>query len=76
MPIVPIAHHDSRKLGTGSVLRSILQALSRVFRRPPIHLMIGTPIFASEIAKFNTSQANDYLEEKLLTLWKKVSALT
>lgn len=76
MPIVPIAHHDSRRLGTGSVLRSILQALSRVFKRPTIHLMIGTPIFANEIANFNISQANDYLEEKLLTLWKKASALT
>ena len=76
MPILPIAHHDSRKLGTGSVRRSILQALSRVFKRPTIHLMIGNPIFASEIANFNVSQANDYLEEKFLTLWKKVSALT
>ena len=38
--------------------------------------MIGAPIFASEIANFNVSQANDYLEEKFLTLWKKVSALT
>ena len=76
MPIVPIAHHDSRRLGTGSVRRSILQALSRVFKRPTIHVMIGTPISASEIANFNKSQANDYLEEKLLTLWKKVSALT
>lgn len=37
MPIVPIAHHDTRKLGTGGVKRSILQALSRVVKRPTIH---------------------------------------
>ena len=76
MPIVPIAHHDSRKLGTGSAQRSILQALTRVVKRPTIHLMIGKPILASEITNFNEQEANAYLEEKLLNLWKKVSALT
>jgi 1-acyl-sn-glycerol-3-phosphate acyltransferase len=76
MSIVPIAHHDSRKLGTGGVKRSILQALSRVVKRPTIHLMIGKPILASEIANFNELETSTYLEEKLLNLWKKVSALT
>ncbi len=76
MPIVPIAHHDTRKLGTGSVERSILQALSRVVKRPTIQLMIGTPILASEIANLDEQETNDYLEEKLLNLWKNVSALT
>lgn len=76
MPIVPIAHHDTRKLGTGGVKRSILQALSRVVKRPTIHLMIGKPILASEIANLNEQQASSYLEEELLNLWKKVSALT
>lgn len=76
MPMVPIAHHDSRKLGTGGVKRSILQALSRVVKRPTIHLMIGKPILASEIANLNEQEASSYLEEKLLDLWKKVSALT
>jgi len=76
MPIVPIAHHDSRKLGTGGVKRSILQALSRVVKRPTIHLIIGKPILASEIANLNEQEANTYLEEKLLNLWIKVSALT
>lgn len=76
MAIVPIAHHDSRKLGTGSVKRSIFQALTRVLKRPTIHLMIGKPILASEIANLNEQEANLYLEEKLLNLWKKVSALT
>ena len=76
MPIVPIAHHDSRKLGTGSAQRSILQALTRVVKRPTIHLMIGKPILASEIANLNEQETSTYLEEKLLNLWKKVSALT
>ncbi|GEM_PF-765397 len=76
IPIVPIAHHDSRKLGTGSVHRSILQALSRVVKRPTIHLMIGSPILASEIANLNETQANAYLEGELLSLWTKVSSLT
>lgn len=76
MPILPIAHHDTRKLGTGSVQRSILQALSRFVKRPTIHLMIGKPIGRSEIADLNEQEANAYLEQRLLELWKKVSALT
>ena len=74
MPILPIAHHDTRKLGTGSVERSILQALSRVFRRPTIHLLFGTPVMASEIADLSVQAANDYLEAKLSETWQQVKA--
>jgi 1-acyl-sn-glycerol-3-phosphate acyltransferase len=74
MPILPIAHHDTRKLGTGSVERSILQALSRVFRRPTIHLLFGTPVMASEIADLSVQATNDYLEAKLSETWRQVKA--
>ena len=74
MPILPIAHHDTRKLGTGSVERSILQALSRVFRRPTIHLLFGTPVMASEIASLSMQATNDYLEAKLSETWQQVKA--
>jgi len=75
MPIVPISHHDTRKLGSGSVERSILQALSKVFHRPRIHLMIGEPVLASALAALDAKQLNDYLERELMSLWKRVSAL-
>lgn len=74
MPILPIAHHDTRKLGTGSVERSILQALSRVFRRPTIHLLVGTPVMAGEIAGLSMQATNDYLEAKLSETWQQVKA--
>jgi 1-acyl-sn-glycerol-3-phosphate acyltransferase len=75
MPILPIAHHDTRKLGSGSVERSILQALSKVFRRPTIHLLIGTPVLPIEIAELSMQAANDYLEAKLMQTWLQVKAL-
>jgi 1-acyl-sn-glycerol-3-phosphate acyltransferase len=74
MLILPIAHHDTRKLGSGSVERSILQALSKVFRRPTIHLLIGTPVLASEIADLSMQETNDYLEAKLNQTWLQVKA--
>jgi 1-acyl-sn-glycerol-3-phosphate acyltransferase len=74
MPILPIAHHDTRKLGSGSVARSILQALSKVFRRPKIHLLFGTPIVASETANLNMQATNDYLEARLNETWQQVKA--
>ena len=76
MPIVPIAHHDTRKLGCGSVERSILQALSKVFRRPKIQLLIGRPVLANEIADLSMQEANDYLEAKLNQTWLQVKALS
>jgi len=75
MPILPVAHHDTRKLGSGSVERSILQALSKVFRRPTIHLLIGTPVLPIEIAELSMQAANDYLEAKLFKTWLQVKAL-
>jgi 1-acyl-sn-glycerol-3-phosphate acyltransferase len=74
MPILPIAHHDTRKLGSGSVERSILQALSKVFHRPTIHLLFGSPISASEIADLSMQATNDYLEAKLTQTWHQVKA--
>jgi 1-acyl-sn-glycerol-3-phosphate acyltransferase len=74
MPVLPIAHHDTRKLGSGSVERSILQALSKVFRRPTIHLLFGTPVMASEIADLSMEETNDYLEAKLGETWQQVKA--
>ena len=76
MPIVPIAHHDTRKLGSGSVERSILQALSKVFRRPTIHLLIGEPVLANEIADRSKQEANEYLEAKLYQTWQQVKVLS
>jgi 1-acyl-sn-glycerol-3-phosphate acyltransferase len=76
MPILPIAHHDTRKLGSGTVERSILQALSKVFRRPTIHLLFGTPVMASEIADLSLQAANDYLEAKLIQTWQQVKAFS
>lgn len=76
MPILPIAHHDTRKLGSGSVEQSILQALSKVFRRPTIHLLIGKPVLANEIADLSMQEANDYLEAKLNQTWQQVKALS
>jgi 1-acyl-sn-glycerol-3-phosphate acyltransferase len=74
MPVLPIAHHDTRKLGSGSVDRSIFQALSKVFRRPTIHLLFGTPVMASEIADLSMEETNDYLEAKLNQTWQQVKA--
>jgi 1-acyl-sn-glycerol-3-phosphate acyltransferase len=74
MPVLPIAHHDTRKLGSGSVERSILQALSKVFRRPTIHLLFGTPVMASEIADLSMEETNNYLEAKLGETWQQVKA--
>jgi 1-acyl-sn-glycerol-3-phosphate acyltransferase len=74
MPILPIAHHDTRKLGSGSVSKSILQALSKVFHRPTIHLLFSAPVMPNEIADLSMRATNDYLEAKLNEAWLQVKA--
>lgn len=70
MPIVPIAHHDSRKLGGGTVTRSIVQALSKAVRiKPTIHLNIGRPILPEELVGKSPSEIGELMFGRLKETW-------
>jgi 1-acyl-sn-glycerol-3-phosphate acyltransferase len=70
MPIIPIAHHDSRKLGAGSVAKSIGLAFTRFIRRPKIHLTIGKPILPQELAGKTSIEVGQIMYEQLLQTWQ------
>lgn len=71
--VIPIAHHDSRKLGTGSVAKSIVQGLAGVFRVPVIRMRIGKPISPDVLGPMSVREANDYLEQQLMNTWLEAS---
>lgn len=71
--VIPIAHHDSRKLGTGSVAKSIVQGLAGVFRVPVIRMRIGKPISSDVLGPMSVSEANDFLAEQLMNTWLEAS---
>lgn len=70
MTIVPIAHHDSRKLGSGSVAKSIGLALLRWTKRPKIHLNIGRPILPEELAGKTPAEIGQLMFDRLLETWQ------
>src|SRR5690606_37287787 len=44
VPIVPIAHHDARAIASGSVQRSLAEAVTALWRRPYVAMVVGEPI--------------------------------
>lgn len=70
MPIVPIAHHDSRNLGGGSVARSIVHALTKAVRiKPKIYLNIGRPILPAELAGKSADEIGKIMFDRLMETW-------
>jgi 1-acyl-sn-glycerol-3-phosphate acyltransferase len=72
--VIPIAHHDSRKLGTGTVAKSILMGLAGVFRVPVIRMRIGKPVSPDVLGPMSVPEANDYLEKQLMNTWLEASS--
>ena len=72
--VIPIAHHDSRKLGSGSVGKSIVQGLAGVFRVPVIRMRIGKPIAPTTLSTMNNKEAHEYLEAQLQQAWLEASS--
>ena len=75
LPIAFVAHHDTRKLGGGSVIRSILLALTGIIRRPKIQLVFGKPVMPSEIENLDVATATEYLEARLRETWAQAKSL-
>lgn len=72
--IIPIAHHDSRVLGQGSVKRSIALALSKfAWVRPRIRIRIGAPITPDELGGLVQDEVSDLLQSRLRSAWREAS---
>lgn len=72
--VVPIGHHDSRRLGQGGVKKSIFSAFAKyLWIRPRIRMCIGTPITAEELAELAPQDVGGYLEERLHHVWEQAA---
>ncbi len=70
--VVPIAQHDSRKLGNGSVRKSILMAFAAVFWRPKIEMRVGDAVLPTVLASITLPEVNALLEEQLRLTWRAI----
>ncbi|NEE04113.1 lysophospholipid acyltransferase family protein [Phytoactinopolyspora halotolerans] len=71
-PVIPIAHHDARQIGTGSVARSLGGALTSIVRRPTVRLRVGRPIAADEFAGMAIRDAVDLIQTRVTDVWRSL----
>jgi 1-acyl-sn-glycerol-3-phosphate acyltransferase len=72
-PIVPVAHHDARLLGTGTVGESLRTAVTSVVRRPRIRIRVGPPIQASEYAGCTVRETVALVHDRVTAVWRTLA---
>lgn len=72
--IVPVAHHDARAIGSGSMARSLLGAVTSVVRRPTVRINIGTPIRAAEYAGRTLAETAALVQERVTAAWRSIAS--
>lgn len=73
--IVPVAHHDARQIGAGSVARSLLGAATSIVRRPTIRIRIGTPIRPTEYAGRTLAETVALVHKRVTNVWRSLAGL-
>lgn len=71
--IVPIAHHDARAIGSGSIAESLLGAVTSVVRRPVVRIRVGAPIRPAEYAGKTLAETVALIQERVTRVWRSLS---
>lgn len=72
-PVVPVAHHDARRFGSGSVARTLGGTLTSIVRRPTIKMRVGKPILPEEFAGLPLRDVVDLIQDRVTDVWRAVS---
>ena len=70
VPIVPIAHHDARLVGEGSVARTLLGAFTSFWRRPTVQVVVGDSIQPAEYDGMTALELTALLRTRLTETWE------
>jgi 1-acyl-sn-glycerol-3-phosphate acyltransferase len=70
VPIVPIAHHDARLIGDGTVAQTLRRTASALWRRPLVHVMIGKPIEPAAYAGMSALDLTAMIRTRLTETWE------
>lgn len=71
--IVPVAHHDARVFGAGSIGESLRGALTSVVRRPTVRIHVGRPIQAVEYAGRTLHETVSLVQERVTAVWRTLA---
>lgn len=72
--IVPVAHHDARRIGAGTVAESLRGAVTSIVRRPTVRVNIGAPIRAAEYAGRTLAETVSLVQERVTAAWRAIAA--
>lgn len=70
--IVPVAHHDARAIGSGSIRGSLLGAVTSVLRRPVVRVRVGAPIRAAEYGGKTLAETVALIHERVTEVWRSL----
>jgi 1-acyl-sn-glycerol-3-phosphate acyltransferase len=71
--IVPVAHHDARRIGSGTVGESLRGALTSIVRRPTVNINIGAQIRAAEYAGRTLAETVSLVQERVTAAWRAIA---
>lgn len=73
VPIVPIAHHDARRIGQGDIGASLRGAMTAILRRPRIRLVVGRAIEPSEYVGLGALELTGLIRTRLTATWARAA---
>ncbi|WP_165367606.1 lysophospholipid acyltransferase family protein [Phytoactinopolyspora endophytica] len=73
VPVIPVAHHDARAIGSGSTARSLGGALTSIVRRPTVRLRVGKPISPDEFAGMAIRDVVDLVQTRVTDVWRSLA---
>jgi len=69
VPVVPIAHHDSRRVGSGQFFHAALGAATSLVRWPGVTFVVGKPIEPEEFADLTAKELTTLIADRLRQAW-------
>ncbi len=73
-PVLPLAHHDARRIGSGTVAESLRGAARSVLHRPPLRLHVGEPLTVGDYGGRSVAEVTTLLRARLVETWQALAA--
>lgn len=71
--VIPVAHHDARKVGSGSIARSLAGTLTSIVRRPIVRIRVGKPILPAEFDGLPVRDVAELVRQRVSEVWRGIA---